>query len=93
MSDRLDVDPAMLDAIADQLTRAGANVDATGKSAPPPPDAGLATGLITGVLARLCGNAAQLAGDLRTAGSRVTEANQMYAREDAASGQSIRGAS
>jgi hypothetical protein len=92
MTDRLDVDPALLDAIADRLTRAGAGVDATGSTAPPPPDAGLATALIADALARLCGNAGKLAGDLRTAGSRVAEANQRYAREDAAAGQSLRGA-
>lgn len=92
MTDHLSVDAELLGAIADQLARAGDDLDATGTSAPPPPDAGPATLLIADVLARLCGNAAQLAGDLRTAGSRVTEAGQLYAREDAASGQNIHGA-
>jgi hypothetical protein len=92
MTDRLDVDVPLLDAIAEQLTQAGDNVDRSGVSAPPPPDAGPGTAVIADVLARLCGGAAELSGTLRAAGSRVADASQRYAQEDAAGGQSIHGA-
>ncbi|GGN63071.1 hypothetical protein GCM10010112_21950 [Actinoplanes lobatus] len=93
MTDRLDIDTTLLDAIADRLDRAGQDVDATGAAAPAPPDAGLATPLVADVLALLCGNAAKLAGDLRAIGSRITEANRLYTEEDAAAGSFIRRAS
>ncbi|MEV0901986.1 hypothetical protein [Actinoplanes sp. NPDC049802] len=92
MTDHLDIDTALLDAIADRLDRAGDDVDATGATAPAPPDAGLATPLVADVLALLCGNAARLAGDLRAIGSRVADANRLYAQEDVAAGSDIGGA-
>lgn len=88
----LSVDAVLLDAIADRLNRAGDSVDATGASAPPPPDAGRGTAVVSDVLARLCAGAATLAGGLRGTGSRVAEANQLYAQEDFAAGQNLRGA-
>ncbi|MEU4157732.1 hypothetical protein [Actinoplanes sp. NPDC026670] len=92
MTDRLNVDMALLDAVADRLAQAGGDIDATGAAVPPPPDAGPATADVAEVLSLLCGGAAQLAESLRTSGSRVTEAISRYGQEDAAAGGAIRGA-
>lgn len=92
MTDRLNVDVALLDAVADRLTRAGGDLDATGTAVPPPPDAGPAGADVAEVLSLLCGGAAQLVESLRTSGSRVTEAVRLYGEEDAAAGSAIRGA-
>ncbi|MFC4069647.1 hypothetical protein [Actinoplanes subglobosus] len=92
MTDHLDVDLVMLDAIADRLDQAGAGVDSAGRFAPPQPDAGLATPMIADVLARLCAGAAQFAADMRAVSDRLAEAGRLYAEEDVAAGQSIYGA-
>lgn len=93
MTDHLDVDPVMLDAIADQLKRAGDNIDTTGKSAALRPDAGEATPMVSDMLARLCAGAAQLAADIHAVGDRVAEAGRLYMREDVAVGQDLYGVS
>ncbi|BCY06332.1 hypothetical protein [Actinoplanes sp. L3-i22] len=90
MSDLLlNVDVAVLDAIADRLIRVGDSVDTAGSSAPSPPDAGPGTPVVSDVLARLCAGAASLAESLRGTGSRVAEASRVYAQEDADAGQSL----
>ncbi|WP_229068833.1 hypothetical protein [Actinoplanes sp. DH11] len=90
MTDRLDVDVALLDAIAERLTRTGGDVDAAGAAAPAPPDAGVVTAEVAEVLALLCGGAVQLTGALRDAGGRVAEASRLYAGADAGGGSAIR---
>jgi hypothetical protein len=89
MTDHLNVDPVMLDVIADRLMQTGDNIDTTGTSAPPRPDAGEATPMVSDMLVRLCAGAARLAADIRALGDRVAEAGRLYVSEDIAAGQDL----
>ncbi|GGN63052.1 hypothetical protein GCM10010112_21900 [Actinoplanes lobatus] len=66
-------------------------LDASGGSAPPSPDAGAATPLVADLLAALLGASSTLVGGLHEIGGLVTDARQVYAREDRNAGQSING--
>ncbi|BCY11194.1 hypothetical protein [Actinoplanes sp. L3-i22] len=80
MTDQLDVDLALLDSIADRLSRAGDALTSTGT--PATPDAGEATAMIAELLATVSANVTNLAGGLRAASGRVAEAGRTYDAED-----------
>lgn len=83
MTGGFEVDPGVLDGIASTLRHASADVDDAGNSMPDPPDAGLGTPAITGILARLVDNAGQLVVGAMAAGDEVTMAEQNYLEMDA----------
>ncbi|MEU4622730.1 hypothetical protein AB0G04_22515 [Actinoplanes sp. NPDC023801] len=91
MTDRLHVDPVSLEGIADQLLRAGQSLGTTAAGLPGTPDAGMDTPIFNDLLVRLTRSATGLAEGLGAAASRVTEAGQAYAAEDAGNAQSING--
>ena len=87
MADRLDVDLAVLDVIADRLGRSG---DALGAVAPPAaPPAGAATPLLGEILRAHAASAAGLTDGLRQASLQVATAGRTYAATDTDSGRSI----
>ncbi|KUL28588.1 hypothetical protein [Actinoplanes awajinensis] len=90
MIDQLQVDPALLESIADRLRRAGAALGGIGE--PPPLDAGEAAAATAELLATIAASTANLAGGLQTAAGRVADAGLLYQAEDRAAALKISGA-
>lgn len=84
------VDHDALDTISKTLTDASESLDRVGKSVPGTPDAGMATPVITAVLAHMVDNASALVLGLAGAGDDVTESNQTYQEHDATAGDDLR---
>ena len=72
------------------LTDASESLDTVGRSVPGTPDAGMATPIVTAVLAHMVDNASELMLGLAGAGDDVTEANQTYQENDAAARDELR---
>lgn len=89
MADRLNVDLAVLDAIADRLRRSGDALGATGQ--PATPSAGAATPLLDEILRAHSASAAGLGDGLRQASRQVSAAGRTYAETDTDSGRSLGG--
>lgn len=78
----VDVRLAALDGIAERLSRASADLGATGSGVPTGVDAGPAAGELAAALQRLVENAANLCEGLELAAAAVERSRDAYARSD-----------
>ncbi|MGO1052997.1 hypothetical protein [Crossiella sp. CA198] len=85
------VDHGVLDGIARTLRQTSAEVDGLAGSVPGAPDAGNATAVVTGMLARFLDNAGQLILGAAGAADQVAAGNADYAGTDAQAADEVRG--
>ncbi|MGW0522339.1 hypothetical protein [Crossiella sp. NPDC003009] len=85
------VDLGVLAGVARTLRQTSADVDGLARSVPGPPDAGNATAVVTGMLARFLDNAGALVLGAAGAAEQVATGNADYAETDTQAADSLRG--